>query len=616
MKKKRSVLLDWAISYLIVLIIPLITVILNFYLNIETIKKGIYNANEIIVENIGNEMDRIMTEQENIYSYIYSDSYFFSWVSHRNKSPEFYSDAAKVSSQLIRFCRYSSDVNCLIYMPDENYIISNNSCNDEKYMYQSLRSRFDDFPEYNEWIEQLSGKYNNEFFFEKYMNYTTNQKCLIYANSLIFNGNKPVNIFISVPFDRVVSLTESLGQKGYFVMVNDDDIEIIGNEKPNMSHELKSLILSSENVFETKEYMGLIKKSQHKRVSYAMLIRQDDFWVQSTHIRNVFLVSIGLTLLVAIGIMSLLLRKNFMPVTNLIKQIGIEKVRGNEFYQIELAYSKLNNENKSMQQIFKTQKEALKGSYLLSIMKGSSESLKKNEIDFFEIEERRAVTLCGFYVLSEDYLLSFAIDNVFAELMEGEQFCRIEDGSYILYLFFIEPEKEKEFEVKYDEKMHYMCDFFEEKWNVNLKFQKTGYEEMNGIGTLYQKIMEMFALESGRKNGTQNVSREVYKIVTNILEYVEENFSDSSLNISSIAEFLEKNPKYISRVFREATGEGILDYVNKVRISKAKELIATRKYSLEEVGDIVGYTSNQTFRRAFSKIVGMTPGKYRDTLEK
>ena len=71
MKKKRSVLLDWAISYLIILITPLITVILNFYLNIEAIKKEIYNANEIIVENLGNEMDQIMTEQENIYTYIY-----------------------------------------------------------------------------------------------------------------------------------------------------------------------------------------------------------------------------------------------------------------------------------------------------------------------------------------------------------------------------------------------------------------------------------------------------------------------------------------------------------------------------------------------------------------
>ena len=61
--------------------------------------------------------------------------------------------------------------------------------------------------------------------------------------------------------------------------------------------------------------------------------------------------------------------------------------------------------------------------------------------------------------------------------------------------------------------------------------------------------------------------------------------------------------------------EGILDYLNRIRITKAKELIATRRYSAEETGTLVGYASNQTFRRAFVKIVGMTPGKYMDSLQ-
>jgi AraC-like DNA-binding protein len=62
-------------------------------------------------------------------------------------------------------------------------------------------------------------------------------------------------------------------------------------------------------------------------------------------------------------------------------------------------------------------------------------------------------------------------------------------------------------------------------------------------------------------------------------------------------------------------GEGILDYVNRIRINKAKEIIATRRYSTEEAGKMVGYTSNQTFRRAFVKIVGMPPGKYSESLQ-
>lgn len=42
-------------------------------------------------------------------------------------------------------------------------------------------------------------------------------------------------------------------------------------------------------------------------------------------------------------------------------------------------------------------------------------------------------------------------------------------------------------------------------------------------------------------------------IVTDIVEYIRENYSDSNLNIASVAEFLNKNPRYISRIFREST---------------------------------------------------------------
>ena len=127
--------------------------------------------------------------------------------------------------------------------------------------------------------------------------------------------------------------------------------------------------------------------------------------------------------------------------------------------------------------------------------------------------------------------------------------------------------------------------------------------------------MEMFSGQDGEESEADHTKEEICGIVTDILEYVESHYNDSNLNISVIADFINKNPKYISRVFKETMGEGILDHVNRIRITKAKEIIATRRYSAEEVGTMVGYASNQTFRRAFTKIVGTTPGKYMDSLQ-
>ncbi len=79
-------------------------------------------------------------------------------------------------------------------------------------------------------------------------------------------------------------------------------------------------------------------------------------------------------------------------------------------------------------------------------------------------------------------------------------------------------------------------------------------------------------------------------------------------------EGIERNPKYISRVFKEETQEGILDYMNRLRIKKARTLIKSGKFTLEQIGEMVGYASMKTFRRAFRKETRMTPAGYRDSL--
>lgn len=613
---KKSILFEWAGSYLIVLLIPLIAIFLNYYLNMETIRSEIYNAHEVVLDNLGDEIDRIMTEQVNVYNYLYMDDFFSSWVSHREKNATFYYDASRLKIQVDSYVKYTSDISYLMYMVDENYIIYNNSANNAKHIYIALKDTYVDFPEYEEWIALLSGDYNNEFIFSKYVNSETDQKCLVYVDSLELSGNKLVNIFISVPLEQIAELTDSLNDQTFLVMSYGDLVEVIDEDESMITPELKEWINSGERTFETEEYMGIVKRSAYQGFSYCILITQSDFWTKSLHLRNVFCISIVITLLVAFGAVSFLLKRNFMPVSRLLETVSGEKKRGNEFYQIELAYSKLKNENKSMQQILQGQKEALLGSYLLSVMKGRRKRLSGNEIDFFELDKEKYVLLSGFYVTSEDELLRFAMDNVFSELMEGENFCRMEDGNYMLYLFFVAPGREAEFAAKCDSQVAYMSGLFREKWEVSLEFRKTApASELDQIEILYQRLMQEFTGQEGEQSEATNTNEEIRGIVADILEYVEEHYNDSSLNISAIADSINKNPKYISRVFKETMGEGILDHVNRIRITKAKEIIATRRYSTEEAGAMVGYASNQTFRRAFMKIVGTTPGKYMDSLQ-
>jgi len=108
------------------------------------------------------------------------------------------------------------------------------------------------------------------------------------------------------------------------------------------------------------------------------------------------------------------------------------------------------------------------------------------------------------------------------------------------------------------------------------------------------------------------VSRQQLKegkgIVAKVMKYVQENYADCNLNLNSVAEGLGKNSRYISRTFKEETQMGILDYINGVRIEKAKELMASHKYTTQEVAEAVGYANIRTFRRAFEKVTGKMPG--------
>jgi YesN/AraC family two-component response regulator len=83
-----------------------------------------------------------------------------------------------------------------------------------------------------------------------------------------------------------------------------------------------------------------------------------------------------------------------------------------------------------------------------------------------------------------------------------------------------------------------------------------------------------------------------------------------------IADNTGLSDKYISKLFKLETGQGLLSYIGAVRIQKAKELLSDGPYTLNEIGEMVGYTSNKTFRRVFQKIEGVNPSLYRSSIKK
>lgn len=94
-------------------------------------------------------------------------------------------------------------------------------------------------------------------------------------------------------------------------------------------------------------------------------------------------------------------------------------------------------------------------------------------------------------------------------------------------------------------------------------------------------------------------------------EYIKTSYSDS-ISLSSLAKRFELSESYISRLFREEFNARPSDYINKVRIERAKDLLIHTNMSITDISESVGYSSLYYFSRIFKSNTGISPRDFRD----
>lgn len=100
------------------------------------------------------------------------------------------------------------------------------------------------------------------------------------------------------------------------------------------------------------------------------------------------------------------------------------------------------------------------------------------------------------------------------------------------------------------------------------------------------------------------------KIMEKVTEYIHENFSHQ-ISLQMIASELYLSYSYLSTYFNKNYDVGFNDYLNQVRIKKAKEYLLDKDVQIAYVSHMVGYSSQGYFTKVFKKLVGMTPSQYR-----
>jgi AraC-like DNA-binding protein len=101
------------------------------------------------------------------------------------------------------------------------------------------------------------------------------------------------------------------------------------------------------------------------------------------------------------------------------------------------------------------------------------------------------------------------------------------------------------------------------------------------------------------------------KQLAEIQEWIRINALKEDITVSTVAENFNYNRDYLSRLFKQRTNMNLQNYINLVKLSKAKDLLCKTSHSVKGISYSVGISNEKYFMRLFKKYEKMTPTEYR-----
>lgn len=139
------------------------------------------------------------------------------------------------------------------------------------------------------------------------------------------------------------------------------------------------------------------------------------------------------------------------------------------------------------------------------------------------------------------------------------------------------------------------------RWREPERFRSV--EEM--CGWWQQRFIELSRAYEGFRSDRKT------KLITQVIEYIDEHIFES-VSREDAARHVHINSSYLSRLFKEVTGEAFSDVVLRRKMEKAVHLLQVDRIMVYEVADRLGYKDPSYFARVFKKYTGKSPSEYQD----
>jgi AraC-like DNA-binding protein/ligand-binding sensor protein len=145
---------------------------------------------------------------------------------------------------------------------------------------------------------------------------------------------------------------------------------------------------------------------------------------------------------------------------------------------------------------------------------------------------------------------------------------------------------------------------------------RSSRERIALIAEVATRILDSSALPLDRYRTEQSAHllqahKDVPGLVQAAIRYIHRQYA-SPVQVIEVAAYLKCHPDYLSRLFKKSIGCAFGEYLMRVRIDRARNLIALRRFSMGEIAWNVGFQDQSHFGRVFRRLVGTTPREFQE----
>jgi len=630
-RKTKKVYVRWSFVYMLVpaLILAIIVFCGIRFIQYE-MKNELVQSHKATAELIDSKLEKFLIDNETTAKNIKTNSKLLELMQKTDHNIEFYNELQKFNSGITAAFsgEYISDY--AIYIDSNESFIHTASLLSAKTFYKGYCP--DNVSDYEAWKELVSEEHISDM-------YRSKNGDILYFVTIYKNANsasqklgtlilKIPNVVLKGEFAESIKQGTAnviLQQKGRVIYSLYEENSPSCTESP-----FKKGTFSENGVMYIKSKVGVLD------VTYA--VNEGDAFRRLMLYEKLVAIIAMLLFVIGTAFTFVLSKWQYKPLENLVKRFSgtYDRDCKNEFEYINASIDYYEKQQRaSIEKLARYREAALSQMLVRHILKNGCTNLQDvlKKCDYNLESRYNAIVIISIDTVdeglwsgsNEDHnLMHFAIENVCTELFD-EEFSLLTlpvNDSYYTGLVSSEngedfSEKLKEIYSKVEEVLRGLgvglairigeqftdIEYLRQAYN---KVEPKAQKAENKHNADLVKIWEEASDTSDVKNAEKRINE--------VMAYIDKNYSDSSLTMESIAHHIGLNSRYMLKIFKEQTGVLLKDYVLKIRIDKATELLKT-DMTIEAVAKKCGYTSSHSFIRAFKRACGITPGEMRQASE-